>query len=167
MTCEAYYEVHSQPAPGSDRCGNHEIEARTARAVSLLGASTTLFGLLNLFVTSWTIKRFGVKLALLISVFWPAVRLSVQNVGVMTGSSKGIVIIQASQIITILGGPAGYLLALNSYVTEIIEPSERTGALGKLQGCSFIGTAVAYLIGGLVSVSCWGINPFLFRPVLG
>jgi len=54
MTCEAYYKTHLQPAPGSDQCGNHEIEAGTARAVSLLGASTTLFGVLNLFVTGWT-----------------------------------------------------------------------------------------------------------------
>ncbi len=166
MTCEAYYKTHPEPAPGSDRCGNHEIEAGTARAVSLLGASTTLFGILNLFVTGWTIKNLGIKSALLISVFWPAVRLAVQNVGVMTGSGEGILIIQSSQIITIMGGPAGYLLALNSYVTEVIEPSERTGALGKLQGCSFLGIATAYLAGGLVSDTFGIIAPFRITLVL-
>jgi hypothetical protein len=108
-------------------------------------------GVLNLFVTGWTIKKFSVKTALLISVFWPAVRLAVQNLGVAKGGAVGITIIQASQIITVLGGPAGYLLSLNSYVAEVIEPSERTGALGKLQGCTFIGTALAYLAGGLIS----------------
>ena len=160
MTCEAYYKSHPEPAPGSDRCGNHEIEAGTARAVSLLGASTTLFGVLNLFVTGWAIKKFGVKAALLISVFWPAVRLAIQNIGVMTGGGEGIIIIQASQIITIVGGPAGYLLALNSYVTEIIEPSGRTGALGKLQGVSFLGISLAYLAGGLISDAFGIIAPF-------
>jgi hypothetical protein len=160
MTCEAYYKTHPEPGPGSNRCGNHEIEAGTARAVSLLGASTTVFGVLNLFATGWAIKKLGVKFALLISVFWPAVRLAVQNIGVMTGGGEGIIIIQSSQIITILGGPAGYLLALNSYVTEVIEPSERTGALGKLQGCSFIGNAIAYLAGGLLSDAFGIIAPF-------
>jgi MFS family permease len=160
MTCEAYYETHPEPPPGSDRCGIPSIEAATSRAVGLLGASTTLFGVLNLFVTGWTIKRFGIKTALLISVFWPAVRLAVQNIGVMTGSGLGIIIVQSSQIITILGGPAGYLLALNSYVSEILEPSERTGALGQLQGCSFIGISLAYLAGGLLSDTFGILAPF-------
>lgn len=165
MTCEAYYTTHPEPAPGHDRCSNPAIEAGTARAVSLLAASTTLFGVLNLFVTTQAIKSLGVKAALLMSVFWPAVRLAVQNVGVMTGGAKGIIIIQCSQIITIVGGPAGYLLALNSYVTEVVEPNERTGALGKLQGGSFMGTAIAYLAGGIISDTFGIIAPF--RVTLG
>jgi hypothetical protein len=167
MTCDAYYtRTHEEPEPGLlDRCNIHEIEADTARAVALLGASTTLFGVLNLFVTGWLIKKFGPKVALLISVFWPAVRLTIQNIGVMTGSYQGILIIQSSQIITVLGGPAGYLLALNSYVIEVIDPSERTGALGKLQGCTFFGTSLAYLVGGLISDMFGIIAPF--RVTLG
>jgi MFS family permease len=165
MTCDAYYKTHSDPARPLDHCSIPQIEADTARAVALLGASTTLFGVLNLFVTGWLIKKYGPKVALLISVFWPAVRLAIQNIGVMTGSYQGILIIQSSQIITILGGPAGYLLALNSYVIEVIEPSERTGALGKLQGCTFFGTSLAYLIGGLISDTFGILAPF--RVTLG
>ncbi|CZT12526.1 uncharacterized protein RCO7_07667 [Rhynchosporium graminicola] len=159
MTCEAYYTDHQEPSRG-DRCNNHAIEAGTARAFSLLGASTTLFGVANLFLTSWAIKKLGVRAALLNSVFWPAVRLAIQNFGVMTGGADGMIIIQASQIICIIGGPAGYLLALNSYVAEILEPSERTGALGKLQGCSFLGTALAFLLGGVLSDVFGILAPF-------
>jgi MFS family permease len=165
MTCEAYYTNHAEPAPGLDRCGNHEIEGGTARAVALLGASTTIFGVLNIFVTQWTMKKFGIKTALLISVFWPAVRLAIQNIGIEMGGSEGIIVVQSSQIITILGGPAGYLLALNSYVTEISVHGERTGVLGRLQGCSFIGTALAYLLGGLIAGKLGIIWPF--RVTLG
>ncbi|RDW59982.1 hypothetical protein BP5796_11588 [Coleophoma crateriformis] len=160
MTCDAYYQTHPEPANGLERCEVREIEAQTARAVSLLAASTTLFGVANLFVTGWTIKKFGVKTALLISVFWPAVRLAVQNLGVMAGGNQGILTLQLSQIITVLGGPAGYLLSLNSYVSEITESSSRTGALGKLQGCSFLGTASAYLAGGLISDYFGILAPF-------
>jgi MFS family permease len=167
MTCEAYYEHNEDTsAPGSDRCDNHTIEAGTARAVALLGAGTTLFGVMNLFVTGWAIKKFGVKAALLVSVFWPAVRLAVQNIGVQTGGTTGIFIVQASQIITVVGGPAGYILALNSFVTEVIEPKERTGALGKLQGCTFFGTASAYMAGGLISDHFGIIAPFRVTVVL-
>jgi MFS family permease len=166
MTCEVYYQSHPEPGPGSDRCSIREIEAGTSRAVALLSASTTIFGVLNLLITGWTMKKFGIKTALLLSVFWPAVRLAVQNIGVMVGGGEGIIIIQSSQIITILGGPAGYLLALNSYVTEILERSERTGALGKLQGCSFLGMSSAYLIGGIIS-DMFGINsPFRVTLIL-
>lgn len=167
MTCEAYYQTHpDDSAPGFDRCNNRDIEAGTSRAVALLGASTTLFGVLNLFVTGWAIKIFGIKSALLISVFWPAVRLTVQNVGVMTGGGTGILIVQCSQIITIIGGPAGYILALNSFVTEVIDHEERTSALGKLQGCTFFGTASAYLAGGLISDYFGIIAPFRVTLVL-
>jgi len=117
MTCQAYYESHPGTAPSSpihDRCSLPEIEAGTARAISLLGCSTTFFGVANLFITGRLIKRFGVKSALGVQVFWPAARLAVQNVGVLVGGSAGIVIVQCSQIMTIVGGPVGYMLALNT-----------------------------------------------------
>lgn len=107
MTCDAYYEKHSPPEFLTDRCAIREIEARTAREVVLLAGSTVFFGLANLLVTGWSIKRFGVKVALWIQVFWPAVRLAIQNVGVSVGSNTGIWIIQGSQIITIVGGKCG------------------------------------------------------------
>ncbi|EKD15409.1 major facilitator superfamily transporter [Drepanopeziza brunnea f. sp. 'multigermtubi' MB_m1] len=159
MTCDAYYTTHPEPAHG-DRCENRMIEAGTARAYSILGASTTFFGMANLFITGWAIKKLGAKSALLNSVFWPAVRLLIQNIGVMHGGATGMLIIQCSQIICIVGGPAGYLLALNSYVAEILEPSERTGALGKLQGCAFLGMSLAYFLGGLITDVFGLIAPF-------
>ena len=151
MTCEAYYESHPEPAPGFDRCDLREIEAGTARAVSLLGASTAFFGVINLFITGWTVKKLGVKSALAIQIFFPAIRLAIQNFGVAFGGGNGIMIIQSSQIITIIGGPGGYLLALNSFITEVVENKERTGALGRLQGCAMFGMAGGFLAGGLIS----------------
>lgn len=167
MTCEAYYDKHPSPPPGTvkDRCSLPAIEAGTAKAVSLLGAGTTLFGLINLFITGWLIKRIGVKAALLIQVFWPAIRLVVQNIGVAAGGNAGIIIVQASQIITIVGGPNGYLLALNSFITEVVPHEERTPSLGRLQGAMFFGTSIGYLIGGDISER-WGII-WPFRVTLG
>jgi hypothetical protein len=121
MTCEAYYDNHPEPISAHSRCDNRQIEAGTAKAVALLGASTTLFGIANLFITRWTIKKIGVKSALLIQVFWPATRLAIQNIGVETGGSKGIIIVQCSQIITIVGGPSGYILSLNSFIAEYVQ----------------------------------------------
>lgn len=167
MTCDSYYETHPFPVPEpADRCAIREIEARTARSVALLAASTTIFGLMNLLITGWTIKRFGVKTALLISVFWPAARLAVQNVGVMTGGDLGILIVQCSQVMTIIGGPNGYVLALNSFVTDVVQHEERTGAIGRLQGCMLVGSAVGFLAGGIVG-DVWGIlAPFRITLLL-
>lgn len=44
MTCEEYYKTHALPPPGGDRCAVHEIEAETARQVTLVGTSTTIVG---------------------------------------------------------------------------------------------------------------------------
>ncbi|KAF1988875.1 MFS general substrate transporter [Aulographum hederae CBS 113979] len=168
MTCEEYYKYHEEPPPSATtgRCDNHEIEAITSFQVALLGASTTFFGVLNLFITGWTIKRLGIKRALLIQIFWPAVRLLVQNVGVVLGAAPGIITIQSSQVLTIVGGPAGYLLALNSYVTEICLPEARTGALGRLTGSAMFGTAIGYLAGGLISEAFGIVAPFRVTLIL-
>lgn len=170
MTCTQYYHDHPSEAPPADsqipqNCHRPTIQSSTAQSVAILGAVTTLFGVLNLFYTNWAIKRFGCKSALLSSVFWPAVRLGVQNVGVAMGGGVGILIIQASQMITVVGGPAGYLLALNSFATEVVEARERTGTLGRLQGCSFFGTALGYFLGGVLSDGLGVAAPF--RVTLG
>ncbi len=140
MTCDEYYKHHGMPPLGTPvydhRCSLPAIEASTARSVALLGGGTALFGVGNLFITGWTIKAWGIKRALLITIFWPAVRLAVQNIGVATGAGLGIIIVQLSQIITIVGGPAGYLLALNSFATEVVLPVERTATIGRLTGCA-------------------------------
>jgi hypothetical protein len=152
MTCDEYYETHPEPFSRSrDRCDLPEIGSSTSKAVALLGFSTTLFGVPNLFLTGYTIKKFGIKTALLIQVSWVAVRLLIQNAGVEVGKGAGIIIIQCSQIITIIGGPVGYLLALNSFITEVVTSSERTPSLGRLQGYALCGSATGYLFGGLLS----------------
>ncbi|RMZ79508.1 hypothetical protein DV737_g3364, partial [Chaetothyriales sp. CBS 132003] len=163
MTCDAYYDTHPKPSPhdsDGDICSIPEIEAGTANAVALLGASTVFFGIANLFITGWGIKRFGVRAALTLQVFWPAGRLLVQNVGVTVGGATGIILVQASQIVTIVGGPQGYLLALNTYVTEVTEHGERTGTLGQLQGCTMFGTALGGLLGGILAEAFQIITPF-------
>ncbi|KAI7355348.1 hypothetical protein KC320_g2864 [Hortaea werneckii] len=168
MTCDEYYKnhpdagltLHQEPGLGHHRCQIHAIEASTARSVALLGTSTTLFGVINLFFTGWTMKAFGVKKALMLTVFFPAVRLAVQNIGVEAGANLGILIVQCSQMITVVGGPVGYLLALNSLATEVVEPAERTGTLGRLSGCAMFGTAIGYLAGGLIGDYLGIIWPF-------
>jgi MFS family permease len=160
MTCDAYYEHHVPDPDATDICARREIEAGAARSFALLASSTTIFGLVNLLVAGWTIKKLGVKIALIIQIFWPAVRLLVQNIGIMTGSSLGITIVQASQIITVVGGPNGYVLCLNSLVADVAGHEARTGALGRLQGCMYFGSATGFLIGGLVGDYFGILAPF-------
>ncbi|KAF2818507.1 MFS general substrate transporter [Ophiobolus disseminans] len=160
MTCDAYYEKHTPDPSAIDRCAKHEIEAGASRAFAVLSASTSIFGLVNLMVAGWTIKRLGVKRALIIQVFWPAVRVFFQIIGIMKGSNTGIAIVQASQILTVFGGPNGYVLCLNSFVADVVGHEARTGALGRLQGLMFIGAAIGFLIGGVVGDAFGVIEPF-------
>jgi MFS family permease len=160
MTCDAYYDKHTPDPDANDRCAKREIEAGAARAFALLSASTTIFGLANLLITGWTIKRLGVKRALMIQVFWPAVRLLIQTLGVIKGGTVGISIIQSSQFITIIGGPNGHVLCLNSFVADVVGHEARTGALGRLQGCMYIGSAIGFLIGGVVAEALGILAPF-------
>jgi hypothetical protein len=48
---------------------------------------------------------------------------------------------QSTQLITILGDGAGYLLPVNLYMAEVVEPEERTVAFGVLAGIAMLGVA--------------------------
>lgn len=64
---------------------------------------------MNLFVTGLVVKKYGPRFALLLQIIVPAIRVSTQILGVIAGKSAGIMIIQVTQLITILGGPSGYM----------------------------------------------------------
>jgi hypothetical protein len=55
------------------------------------------------------------------------------RIAVYKGGRQGILIVQVTQSITILGGGAGYMLAANNYLAELVPAEERTGAFGVLQ----------------------------------
>lgn len=175
MTCDAYYRHHPSETPPSfpssasltsltssifaatptqiegDRCAIRAIDSSTALSMSLLGASTTVFGVINLFLTGNLIKRIGLKSTLVIQILFPAVRLFVQNIAIELGEDAGILLFQCSQMVSVLGGPSGYVLVLNNYITEVIDYEGRTAALGVLQGCMMFGSATGFLAGGLLS----------------
>ncbi|KAL1638792.1 hypothetical protein SLS58_008606 [Diplodia intermedia] len=157
MTCEEFYKTHETPPPGHDRCAVHEIEAETARQVTLVGTSTTIVGVMNLLLTGYVIKTLGPRFSMIQQTFFPVLRLMCQNVGVMVGGMNGIIIIQTTQLICLFGGPAGYMLVLNTFISEIVTPAQRTAVFGKLQGIIMFGTALGYLLGG-VSGDVFGIQ---------
>ncbi|TVY82945.1 hypothetical protein LSUE1_G003144 [Lachnellula suecica] len=160
MTCDQYYKDHLPFSGPGDHCSIPEIEGSTATAVSLLGTTTTIFGVINLIWAGWLIKKFGVKAALIQQTIWPAVRLCCQVVAVTIGAKEGMMIIQITQFICALGGPAGYLLTLNTYASKCAEETKRTAVFGQLQGAVMFGTAFGYLLGG-VSGDWFGIRrPF-------
>ena len=109
MECDVFYSKHPPFAGIGDRCSRNEITAGTATQFSILGISTTFCGTLNLFVSGWMVKRYGPRSALVLQTVIPALRVLTQILGVQAGGEAGIIIIQATQLVTILGGPAGYV----------------------------------------------------------
>lgn len=55
------------------------------------------------------VKKFGPRTALMAQTFVPAIRVATQILGVVAGKRTGMIIIQSTQLITILGGPVGYM----------------------------------------------------------
>ncbi|KID82831.1 Major facilitator superfamily transporter [Metarhizium guizhouense ARSEF 977] len=150
MECDVFYDTHPPYQGPGDRCSRNEIAAGTATQFSILGMSTTFCGTFNLFVTGWVSKRFGPRLALMMQTFVPAIRVLTQILGVVAGRSAGMMIIQATQLITILGGPAGYILVVNIMAGELVEPMRRTAVFGMLQGAIMLGQGIGYLTGGMI-----------------
>lgn len=166
MECDVYYETHPPHTGPGDRCSVNEIAAGTATQFSILGMSTTFCGTVNLFITGWSIKKWGPRFALILQTFIPAIRVATQVIGVLAGGNAGITIIQTTQLITIFGGPAGYILVVNTIAGELVEPMQRTAVFGQLQACIMLGQAISYLLGGMVG-DMFGIRmPFQVAFVL-
>ncbi|VUC33739.1 unnamed protein product [Clonostachys rosea] len=165
MECEEFYKHHTfDNTP--DRCKRTEIDSGTAAQVSILGLSTTFCGVLNLFFAGWQIGKWGPRRALVLQTAFPALRVAIQVLGVTVGAREGILIVQSSQIISLVGGMSGYLLVLNTAAGEVVEPSDRTAMFGMLQGSVMLGTSVGYLLGGIIG-DAYGIRrPFEIATVV-
>jgi len=111
MECDDFYSRHPPYQGIGNRCNRSEIASGTATQFSILGMTTTFCGTLNLFIAGWTVKKVGPRLALMIQVLVPAIRVATQILAVMAGGATGITIFQCTQLITIIGGPAGYMCA--------------------------------------------------------
>ncbi|KAH6621686.1 hypothetical protein B0J18DRAFT_450715 [Chaetomium sp. MPI-SDFR-AT-0129] len=160
MECDVFYQTHPPFDGPGDRCSRNEIAAGTATQFSILGMSTTFCGTINLFLAGWMAKRFGPRAALMLQTFVPAIRVATQILGVLAGGQAGIVIFQCTQLITIIGGPVGYILVANIIAGEVVEPLRRTAVFGMLQGCIMLGQGIGYLTGGMIGDE-WGIRrPF-------
>ncbi|AEO62160.1 hypothetical protein MYCTH_2313227 [Thermothelomyces thermophilus ATCC 42464] len=160
MECDVFYENHPPYNGPGDRCSRNEIAAGTATQYSILGMTTTFCGTINLFVAGWTAKRIGPRAALMVQTFVPAIRVATQVLGVLAGGQAGIDIFQYTQLITIIGGPVGYILVANIIAGEVVEPLRRTAVFGMLQGCIMLGQGIGYLTGGMIG-DTWGIRrPF-------
>ncbi|ETS86265.1 hypothetical protein PFICI_00093 [Pestalotiopsis fici W106-1] len=167
MECEEFFKQH-QPFMGQDdnRCSRKEIDASTAAQVSLLGLTTIFFGVLNLFVAGWQVKKWGPRTALILQTSFPVLRTGIQVIAVTIGARQGVMTIQSSQIVGLLAGSAGHLLCLNTAAGEVVRPAERTGMFGKLQGAVMLGTAAGYLLGGITG-DAFGIRrPFEVSTIL-
>jgi len=109
MEYDAFYAKNLPYEGTGDRYSRNEIAAGTATQFSILCMSTTLCGTINLFVAGWMAKRFNPYAALMVQTFVPAIRVATQILGVLAGGQPGIIIFQCTQLITIIGGPAGYM----------------------------------------------------------
>lgn len=160
MTCEEYWKDRPPFEGSGDRCTQDAIASNTALQYSILGMSTTFCGTLNLLLTGWTVKKLGPRAALMIQTIVPAIRVATQILGVVAGGQAGMLIIQTTQLITIIGGPAGYILVVNIIVGEVCEPIMRTIVFGKLQGAIMLGQSIGFLTGGMIG-DAWDIRaPF-------
>ncbi|KAH8651008.1 hypothetical protein BX600DRAFT_483561 [Xylariales sp. PMI_506] len=166
MACEDFYD-HEPPYTGTgNRCDRREIDAATARQMMYLGMSAIVCGVANLLLTGRQIKSGGPKYALCMNTFFPILRVSAQVIAMLIGSRTGIILMQASQILSVVGGPAGYLMVLNTSIAELVEPTKRTGAFGRLQGVSMFGVAIGYLLGGIIGEAASIERPFEVTGVI-
>ncbi|KAH7028174.1 uncharacterized protein B0I36DRAFT_247438 [Microdochium trichocladiopsis] len=160
MVCEDYYSHHPPYAGSGDSCNVPAVNSGKDAQFAILGSCTVFFAISNLVFTGWQMRNLGPKKALLVQNFFPVIRVLTQSVAISIGGATGITLFQLGQAITILGGPAGYILVLNTILSELIEQAQRTSMFGKLQGYILVGNAMGFLGGGVVSDRFGVVSPF-------
>ncbi|KAI0505848.1 hypothetical protein F5B22DRAFT_626144 [Xylaria bambusicola] len=160
MSCEEYYKHHPPYEGTGDRCARNEITASASQQVAIMGCATVLCGITNLFVAGWEMRKYGPKKALAIQTFFPAIRVAIQASALFIGARTGIIIMQLSQLTGVWGGPAGYILILNTIVAEITEPAGRTAMFGRLQGTLMMGVSLGLIVGGVLAEKFGIATPF-------
>ncbi|KAK4686960.1 hypothetical protein P7C73_g3162, partial [Tremellales sp. Uapishka_1] len=151
MTCDEYYKTHAWGGPAdADRCALRSIESSTASSIALMSSVTTTCTIVNLFVTGYWIKRFGVKAAMFQQTAWAAMRNLTQILALHVGGATGMRIIQSTQIFNIMGSGGGYQLAANAYIAVLAKPEDRTALFGVLNGIMMLGSSVGYTFGGML-----------------
>ncbi|GAA5931071.1 uncharacterized protein JCM15063_002535 [Sporobolomyces koalae] len=149
-----------------DRCAIRDIDAWSAREVSYMVTLTTISGTLNLFSTGYLTRTFGVRFSMFFQTFWPSIRVLCQLWGIVNGTITGVRVMQFTQLLTILGGGAGYILCANTFAAALVKPENRTATFGRLQGLQMVGTGVGLCLGGWIG-DRYGLEaPFLLAFVL-
>lgn len=98
----------SDPDYGGSRCNRPEINAGTAAQYSILGMSTSLSGVFNLFVCGYFIKLWGPRWAFVSQTSLLGLRVCTQILGVTIGGRPGELVFQVCQAIGVVGGPRGF-----------------------------------------------------------
>ncbi|WWC87011.1 uncharacterized protein L201_001894 [Kwoniella dendrophila CBS 6074] len=150
MTCDEYYKTHKWDGGNEDKkCNIPYIESKTAKEIALMSTTTTMSMVVNIFISGWFIKRFGVKAAMFQQSFWATLRNLTQIYSLNQGGKLGITIIQSSQAFNILGSAGGYQIASNVYISMLVKPEERTKQFGVLAGIIMLGNSLGYSFGGI------------------
>ncbi|TGJ79419.1 hypothetical protein E0Z10_g9345 [Xylaria hypoxylon] len=161
MECDIFY-LHNPlfAGPADEMCHRREIDAGTALQFSILGMSTSLSSVFNLFICGYFIKLWGPRWSFVSQTSLLGLRVLTQIISVTAGGRTGELIFQICQGIGIIGGTRGYQLVLNTAVGEAVAAKVRTSVFGRLQGAIMLGTAFGYLLGGVLG-DLYGIRrPF-------
>ncbi|ORY86053.1 hypothetical protein BCR35DRAFT_302705 [Leucosporidium creatinivorum] len=143
-----------------EACSARQASKLAAQNISLMVTLTTLSGILNLFSTGWLMRRYGPRFAMVMQTLVPCLRNVAQTCAVLDGGILGIRLLQWTQLMTIFGGGAGYMLTANTFVNALVTPEERTASFGILQGVFMFGSMVGFSIGGLVGDRFGDAAPF-------
>ena len=107
------------PNYGGSRCNRPEISAGTAAQYSILGMSTSLSGVFNLFVCGYFIKLWGPRWAFVSQTSLLGLRVCTQILGVTMGGRSGELVFQICQAIGVVGGPRGFQVSSSRVVAPI------------------------------------------------
>ncbi|KAL8279700.1 hypothetical protein RQP46_008013 [Phenoliferia psychrophenolica] len=177
ISCDNLYADGTLPPyeGDGDRCANHEVESKTASSISVMVTLTTFSGVLNLISTGYYMRRWGVRMALVLQTLIPltantyvAALVLPEDRTASFGIIQGVAMAGTALGYTPSGGGIwGFLTPLKVFLPRKIERED--GGDGRLYwGLTLLGTgtfmgvlAVAYvpLMLQLTATNTYGFKP--------
>lgn len=123
-------------------------------------ADTCCAAVINLFISSTFMSKYGVKAAMFQQTLWATLRNLTQIYAESKGGALGIKVITFTQVFNILGSGGGLQLCANSYVSMLSTDEERTANLGVTGGVVMLGAGIGFTIGGMLERFVGPLAPF-------
>ncbi|KDR78059.1 hypothetical protein GALMADRAFT_245037 [Galerina marginata CBS 339.88] len=153
VACQVWYHWNDPSTiPTPESCSTPGVDRYYSAIISILAIGDGIGGIFGCAVVSFLSSRFGRKPVLLGLIFIGVLsHFSILTSQLLEGW-KQVVMFAVWAAFELTGSSLATIFAINLYILDFAQAEERSIALSRIAGWSYLGSALALLLGGSITV---------------